>query len=248
MAYGIYLSAEGALAQMTRMETIANNLANVDTAGFKRDLALVAARLAEETHRGWDPAGSGSINNVGGGTEVLATATDFSMGPLKQTGLPTDVALRGDGFFLIRRDGQTYLTRAGNFVLTDEGMLVTQDHGDPVLAESGDPVQIVGPWQMTDDGTIEQPDGITRLAIAEPDHLNELQKVGQNLYLPSGRIHPLEDTRRRIAQGFLELSGVKPTLEMMDMITTSRLFEANVTLIRSQDQLLSTLLGRVLRV
>ena len=82
MAYGMYISAEGAMAQSLRLETIANNLANVDTVGFKRDLALCQARLAEEAAMGLAPAGDGSINDVGGGVMVEATVTDFSPGPM----------------------------------------------------------------------------------------------------------------------------------------------------------------------
>ena len=115
MPYGMYLSTEGAIAQAKRLEVISNNLANVQTVGFKRDLALFQARLAEATERGQDQPGSGSINDLGGGISVKATATDYRPGPVRKTDLPTDVAIDGPGFFLVRRGDTNYLTRAGNF-------------------------------------------------------------------------------------------------------------------------------------
>ena len=126
MPYGLYVSAEGARAQSQRLETIANNLANVDTAGFKRELAVFQARYAEAIEQGHDYPGSGSVNDVGGGVMLRLTQTDFSPGPMKRTGAPTDLAIRSKGFFLVEKDGQQYLTRAGNFRLTTEGNLVTQ--------------------------------------------------------------------------------------------------------------------------
>jgi flagellar basal body rod protein FlgG len=243
----MYISAEGAMAQSLRMETIANNLANVDTVGFKRDLALMQARLAEEAARGLAPAGDGSINDVGGGVMVEATVTDFSPGPLKSTGLETDFALRGRGFFVVERGGEQLLTRAGNFQRTPDGMLVTAD-GDPVLAEDGNPAIVPGPFVFVEDGTLVTPDGVARLAVAEPDSLGDLVKVGENLYSPLGPIGPLANELRSVAQGFLEASGVNAVREMVEMIETTRAFEANVNMIRHHDQAFGTLISRVLKV
>ena len=88
MPYGLYISAEGAYAQNKRMEVLANNLANAATTAFKRDQPIFQARLAEATARGLDFPGSRSINDLGGGVEVLGTVTDFSQGALEATGNP----------------------------------------------------------------------------------------------------------------------------------------------------------------
>src|SRR5271156_6604963 len=103
MAYGLYIAAEGASAQSTRLEVIANNLANVGTPGFKRDFAMFQARYAEETRRGTDYPGSHSINDLGGGVEIRGTQTDFTAGPMKKTGSESDIAIQGDAFFLVRK-------------------------------------------------------------------------------------------------------------------------------------------------
>src|SRR5262245_50880306 len=110
MPYGLYISAEGAYSQSKRMEVLANNLANVDTPGFKRDLALCRARFAEEISRGQDHHGSGSINDVGGGVWMNHTATDHSQGTLQRTDIPTDMAVNGDGYFVVQKDGHNLLT------------------------------------------------------------------------------------------------------------------------------------------
>jgi flagellar basal-body rod protein FlgF len=243
----MYISAEGALAQSLRLETISNNLANVDTTGFKKDLALFQARLAEEPARGLAPAGDGSINDIGGGVMPAAGATDFSPGPMKNTGFDTDFAIRGRGFFMIEKDGEELLTRAGNFGRQPDGTLVNQD-GYPVLTEDGTPIVVTGPFQFSEDGTIQSAEGVFRLAIAEPRSLGDLAKVGDNLFRPLAPVGPLPPELRKVTQGFIEGSGVSPVREMVEMVETTRAFEANVNMIRHHDQTFGTLISRVLKV
>jgi flagellar basal-body rod protein FlgF len=247
MAYGMYISAEGALAQSLRLETIANNLANVDTTGFKKDLALFQARLAEEPARGLAPAGDGSVNDIGGGVKPCESATDFSPGPMKNTGIETDLALRGRGFFMVDKHGEQMLTRAGNFTRRPDGMLVTPDDY-PVLSEDGTPIILNGPWMFSENGTLATSDAVFRLAIAEPESLGDLAKVGENLFRPLAKVGPLPEGLRTVAQGMLEGSGVNPVREMVEMIETTRAFEANVNMIRHHDQSFGTLISRILKV
>jgi flagellar basal-body rod protein FlgF len=249
MPYGLYISAEGAQAQSKRLEVLANNLANVDTPGFKRDLAIFQARYAEETKRGLDYPGSRSINDVGGGIWVRGTATDFAPGSTKRTGIPTDMTINGDGFFVVRKGNRDLLTRAGNFQLNANGRLVTQD-GDPVLDDSNSPIDIdpeAGPWQLTPDGGIAQDGAVTYLNLVRPRSMGDLAKVGDNLFASLAPLQQVESENRQIAAGFLEMSDVKPTLEMMDLIEASRGFEANVNMIRNQDQMIGALVNRVLK-
>ncbi|MGH7194685.1 MAG: flagellar basal-body rod protein FlgF [Candidatus Saccharimonadales bacterium] len=249
MPYGLYISAEGAQAQSTRMEVIANNLANANTPGFKRELAIFQARFAEDIEQGQAAPGAGTLNDIGGGVETLATVTDFSNGPLQQTGVPTDLAIEGDGFFVVRRNGQNFLTRSGGFALNQTGTLVTHD-GDVVLSATGTPIVVAadqGPWYVTPDGAVAQASELTPLALARPNSLGDLMKVGDNLFAPLAPTKPVDATQRRIASGVLEQSGVEPVMEMTEMIETSRAFEANVNMIRNQDQILGELVSRVLK-
>jgi len=248
MPYGLYISAEGAQVQSRRLEVISNNLANVETTGFKRDLALFQARYAEETARGRDYPGSRSVNDLGGGVRITDTQTDFSPGVLERTGVKEDLAIRGEGFFVVRKGDEQLLTRAGNFVLTPEGQLKTQT-GHAVMSESGGPIAIdpALPWTVTPDGAIEQEGTLQRLALVRTDSLGDLAKAGENAFVALAPTRPLAAGERDVAGGYLEGSGVKPTTAMMEMIEASRAFEANVNLIRSQDQMLGGLIGRILK-
>ncbi len=254
------MSADGADVQARRLEVIANNLANVDTVGFKRDVASFQAAYAEAIEQGLVDETTEGVNQVGGGVWVMGVATDFSPGTMKNTGIPTDVAISGDGFFQIQKpDGETFLSRAGNFIVDGvSNQLVTQGAGNLVLSSEGGPILIdpaLGEIEISSDGIVKQiaANGQTtitrgRLAIVQPDSLSELEKVGQNLFRPLGQVLPLEANQRGVRQYFLEGSGVNPTFEMMNMIETSRLFEANIRLIQNQDEMISSLISSVLQV
>lgn len=248
MPYGLYISAEGAYSQSKRMEVLANNLANVDTAGFKRELAVFQSRYAEETQRGTDYHGSGSINDVGGGVWLTGTVTEHRQGTLKQTGIPTDMAIDGDGFFVVRKGDEDLLTRGGNFLINTNGQLATQT-GELVMSEGGGPITInpETPWRVSPDGAIEQDGGKTFLAVVRPQSLDELTKHGENLFQPAGGPQPLPAEQRKVREGYLEMSAVRPTLEMMELIETSRAVETNVNMIRNHDSMLNALVNRVLR-
>jgi flagellar basal-body rod protein FlgF len=249
MPYGLYISAEGAQVQNRRMEVVANNLANVDTAGFKRQLAGFQARYTEAAERGLDLPGQGNLADLGGGVLFHDAKTDFSVGPLKHSRLPTDLAINGDGFFAVQRGDRVTLTRAGNFAINPDGVLVTQQ-GYPVLSDNYTPITIdpeAGPWTFQADGTLVQDGDIQTLALVRPRSLGDLAHVAENMFLPLAPIGPVEPELRQVQTGFYEGSGVKPTQEMMEMIETSRAFEANINMIRNQDQMIGNLVSRVLK-
>ena len=249
MTYGLYMSAEGAAVQSQRIEVLANNLANVDTVGFKRQMAIPQARHAEAIEQGLATEGSGSENDVGGGVEVDGTLTDFSQGTLRKTDKLGDFAIEGKGFFVVEGgDSEQLLTRAGNFRIDSQGRLITQQ-GHPVLSQEQTPIDLVPnvPWTVSGDGTITQ--GATKigLALVEPESRADLVHAGENMFRSLSNLTDVAPGERRIASGFLELSGVQPTIEMMQMIEASRAFESNVKLMQSQDEMIGQLLSRVLR-
>jgi flagellar basal-body rod protein FlgF/flagellar basal-body rod protein FlgG len=249
MPYGLYISAEGAMAQSRRLETLANNLANVDTVGFKRHLANFQARPTAAIERGLQAPGMGDLGDIGGGVMLRNVTTDFSSGTLKYSGIPTDFVIEGEGFFAVQKGKQTFLTRAGNFSIAPNGQLVTQQ-GYPVLSEAGTPVALDpegGPWQLQSDGTILQDGEQQAIAIIKPRSLGDLANAAENLFLPLGPVGPVEAETRSIKQYFIEQSGVQPTQEMMELIETSRVFESNVNMIRNQDQMLGQLVSRVMK-
>jgi flagellar basal-body rod protein FlgF len=244
--YGLYISAEGAQALSQRLEVLSNNLANVDTTAFKRDLALFKARLTEADEQGLDQPGTGTINDLSGGVQFYETKTDFSQGPMRKTGAEFDMAIQGDGFFVVQKGDQQFLTRAGNFQLDGQNQLVSAD-GFPVMSDAGTPIVIDSPWQLTANGEVAQAGALTPLAIVRPQSFGDLVKSGESLFKPLAPPVALPPGERRVAGGYLEGSGVRPTVEMMELIETSRAFEANVNLIRYQDQAMGSLISRVLK-
>lgn len=250
MPYGLYISAEGAAAQARRLEVISNNLANANTTGFKRQLATLQARDAEAVTRGYDYAGSGSINDVGGGVRVHSVATDYSLGMLKDTGVESDAAIVGDGFFQAQVGNRRLLTRAGAFAVNPQGQLTTPG-GYPVLSAEGEPVLLDlggAPWKISPAGEIVQGDARTPLALVQPANVNALVHEGENFFSmpPGAQATPIPAEQRNVRSGFLEGSGVEPIRELMSMITASRAYEANVRLMQHQDEAMGSLVSRVL--
>lgn len=250
--YGIYLSASGAEAFNKYMEVLSNNIANADTAGFKRDLAILKARPAEAMVQGKDTLGSGSLNNVGGGVQMVETETDFSPGAYKQTGVSTDLAIAdsdGSSFFVVDRNGEKLLTRAGNFTVTAQGDLQTQS-GLNVLSANGAPIRVDPRYaiQVTEDGRIQQPEtGLDiPIGLEQAASWGDLVKVGASLFSPLAETRATPPAERQVRQGILEQSGANPIREMMELIQVTRGYEANVRMIQHQDSTTGSLINRVL--
>ena len=250
MYYGLYISAAGAHAQSQKVEVLSNNLANADTVGFKKELALLEARDAEAIERGLAQRGSRAITDVGGGIHMPTTATTFELGALRQTSDLRDFALEDPGqFFLVQRGGQRLLTRAGNFTLDAEGRLLTQS-GDAVLGSDEQPIQLdpLLPFRMLPGGVIDQFGDRFELGVARAADVASLKKVGHNSFDPASSqvtIVPLEE--RRVRNGWRELSAVNPVQEMVELIAATRTYEANVRLIQQHDGITSSLVSRMLR-
>ena len=249
MSYGMYLSAEGAGVQAKRLEFIANNLANLETPGFKRDVPIFQARFAEAIQKGSASPGDQSDNDVGGGVKLQEVETDFSHSTLRHTKITTDFAINGDGFFnVLGPGGEQLLTRAGNFKIDVNGQLVTGSGDFPVLDDSGGPITLDGnqPWSFGPGGMISQGGQNTPIGLQVAQSLGDLVKVGTSTFRPLGPTTELPNAERDIRQGYLEQSGVNSTREMLSMIETSRAFEANTQLIQNQDSMVSSLISRVL--
>lgn len=245
MPYGLYLSAAGADVQRQRIEVMSNNLANADSPGFKRELAIAQSRAAEAIEQGSVSAGTGGIDDIGGGVQFNETVTDFTLGSIRPTNIPTDVALPGKGYFVVEKEGRQLLTRAGNFSINPRGELVTQQ-GYRVLSEGGQAITITDPnWQLRPDGVIESGGDqfSLRLLHAEP---RALRHEGENLFSAT-ETRVVKPEERRVAGGYLEGSNVQPITQMMELIEATRAYEANIKMIQNQDQVMGTLINRLLK-
>jgi flagellar basal-body rod protein FlgF len=230
------------------MEVLSHNLANVDTPGFKEELAVLQARHSRAVRDGHDVPGSRSINDLGSGVSVTETVTNFSPGTLKQTGGRWDMAIHGEGFFVVDQHGEQLLTRAGNFHVDTLGRLLTQQGGH-VLSADGTPIVLNPnlPAQVHKDGWLQHGDGGEYIGLAMPRSLGDLARVGENLFRPLAPVQAVPQEQRRVESGFLEISDVRPTRAMMELIETSRVYEANVKMIQHHDQATGALINRILR-
>jgi flagellar basal body rod protein FlgG len=253
MNYGLYLSTAGIQAQFSRMTVITNNMANANTAGFKRDLVNTLAR-ANASYE--DPQMAAYrvpvLKDQGGGAWATNGGIDLTQGPLAE-GNSTDMALDGRGFFTVQGtggfNGQTLLTRNGTFIVREDGTLVTADGGMAVLGTDGKPIQVNPnlPFRVDANGSISQGDQheVAQLKLVDVADSQMLRKLGKNLLTASKTQPAPADTVVR--QGKLEGSGVESMTEMVNMIECQRAFDANAKMVSYQDQTMQQLntVGRV---
>jgi len=248
MIHGLYHSAQGAQIQSLRQDIISNNLANASTNAFKRDLLRVQAHVPYDVARHLSHAISPPADALPGGVSPADTVTNFAPGRLIPTEGTLDVALTTAGFFRVSDGQQSYLTRDGQFSLNARGQLVTREQGLVVLGDNGQPITGIDsarPLEIREDGTLLQgADEIGRLALVEPESYAALQKFGHNLFTTTAR---LDDAPAQVRQGYLEASGTNPVTEMMELIEAARAFEANINMIKTQDDALGRLLGGMAR-
>ena len=241
MIYGTYLSAAGLSNEQARQDVIANNLANVETGGFKRHLTMFQERRPHPD----TPAGPGDpLGLITGGRDMLPTRLDLTQGGLEETGNPLDLALVGEGFLRVRRGGEEFLTRDGRLTLDDAGNLtLAADESSQVLDADGLPVNIdaaPGTFFVDESGAVvdrETGEPLARLALSTADGL---KSAGGGRFRFDGQARP--DDATTVQPGRLERSNVEPTVELTRLIESARLLEANAQMIRHQDQSLGKLL------
>lgn len=249
MTYGMYMSAAGANAQNHRLEVLSHNLANINTAGFKPHMAILQARQSEAVQQGEVSPQQTGVDHLGGGVGIQPAETIFQQGPIRQTGRRTDFAINdNESFFSVQRGDNELLTRAGNFLFDAQGILVT-NHGDPVLSASGDRIRINPnlPFEVTNDGAVVQGTQRQLLKLVRPASLGDISRVGDNLFQPLTSVNAVTDQNRNVTSGALEHSAVEPTMAMMELIEASRVYEANIRMIQTQNDSMEQLIGRVLR-
>ncbi|WP_420142139.1 flagellar basal-body rod protein FlgG [Sphingomonas sp.] len=250
----LHVARTGLDAQNAKMRVIANNLANVNTTGFKRDRAQFETLAYQAITAPGAPSSDQNKYatglNLGSGVEVMGTARIDTQGSMQTTGNALDLAIEGNGFFqVLRPDGSTAYTRDGNFSLSAEGTIVTTD-GMPVQPQ----IQIPDGAQsitIAADGTVSaqlqgqtEANVIGKLQIARFVNPAGLQAVGGNLLIETGASGAAQagdagiDGRGNIRQGNLESSNVNIVEELVDMIETQRAYEINSKMIKATDEML----------
>ncbi len=239
MIKGIYNSASAMIPRVRQQEVIANNIANVGSAGFKKDSIFVseltkAQRKRIPTKSDWERP---MLDQV---------YTDYSQGSLDRTGASLDVALDGKGFFVVQTpDGEEMLTRNGALSTDESGFLVTP--GGALAMGDGGPIQLpVGEVAIAEDGTISV-DGetVASLRVATVEDPTKLEKVGASLFkLPDG-VELQAAVGYVIRQGYLESANVDVITQMVEMISSYRNYEADAQALKGQDESLEKLISEL---
>jgi flagellar basal-body rod protein FlgF len=249
MIRGLYISATGMSTQLRNQEVVSNNLANVDTVGYKKDKMVVRSFQEFLASRIDDPQDKGRAPFIGRfslGSAPDSIVTDYSLGTTTYTGRTLDVALAGEGFFTVATPQGERFTRAGDFQLSADGALQTVE-GYPVLGEAG-PIEVGdGEFYFTSRGdVVVNGESVNRFAIVDIPP-GGLIKEGETLFVPAqeGETVPLADYT--LYQGYLESSNVNAVKEMVDMIAGMRAYEMNQRSMSMQDETLGQLINDTMR-
>ncbi|NLM00886.1 MAG: flagellar basal-body rod protein FlgF [Treponema sp.] len=264
MIRGWYTGASGMTAQQNRLDAISNNLANVDTTAYKRDVA-VSKNFSELLIRRMNddgvyktPFGSADvapiIGKLGLGVETNELYTIFEQGSFKDTSNNTDMALSGEGYFVISTPNGERYTRNGNFIIGKEGYLTTKE-GFPVMGENGLIHIEDNKFIVNENGvlyTSEDMTEIDRFKIVRFDNERYINKEGSSLYSAtdiSGEAFIAEGVERpNVMQGYIETSNVNVVNEMVQMIEVNRAYEANQKTIQSEETMMQTLWSKVVSI
>lgn len=262
MIRSMYSGISGLKNFQTKLDVIGNNIANVNTYGFKKGRTvfkdLYSQTVAGATGPG-DTRGGVNPKQVGLGSQIAAIDTMHSPGSTQFTGNTLDLAIEGDGFFVVEDgNGEKLYTRAGNFYLDKDGNIVDGD-GRYLSAEGGGPIEV--PLEATSlsigqDGIVKYVlngvlEGEDVVALAKFSNPGGLTKIGGNLYQESansgvaedGTGAPLVDGRGAIKSGSLEMSNVDLSEEFTEMIVAQRGFQANTRIITTSDEILQELVN-----
>jgi flagellar basal body rod protein FlgG len=253
--YGLYLSATGVLANSHRQDVIANNIANAETHGFKRDVTTFQQRLTEaQMMAGGHGRTNPLLENIGGGFLVSPTGVDHTQGELETTSNNLDAAIMGNGYFAVQDGKETRLTRNGAFSIDRTGYLVMADNPNlKVLDRDQKPIQLDGRYRSTISlgafGEITQngqaAGQIGMFDVADP---SKLAKRGGNLLANTDDTaagKQLLRAKATLRSEFLERSNVDPAIELTQLMDAQRQLEANANMIRYQDATLGRLVNDV---
>jgi flagellar basal body rod protein FlgG len=251
MIYGLYLSASGVLTSSYRQDVIANNMANSETVGFKKDLAMLQQRptAAQETGK-WNQTDP-RLEPIGGGLLAAKSQVDITPGAIEPTGNNFDVALDGEGYLAVGANGQTHLTRNGQMMLDRDGRLVLSNNpNQAILDDKQQPIRLNSstPTIFATDGSITQNHKIVaKLGLFTVQDQSQLAKQGGTLLsIPDSQ--KLAEATPQVHSGFIERSNVDPSTELTDLMETQRQLEANANMIHIQDETLDKLVNDVGRV
>lgn len=242
MDEGTYSAASGGLVQLKKLDIVSNNLANVSTAGFKKQMLANEEQKFEDTFAALveskDPYARPDHDRYAGVVNYKEV-TDFSAGPIVQTNSLLDAALKNENdFFVVQTPEGVRYTRAGNFSLSSEGKLVTAD-GMTVMGDGGEITAQGAGARINPDGSVQTQDGVVgRIQVMRfEDPNNSLLPVGGARYQLGQSVKQPQQVEADVLNGSLEMANVSSVGSMIDLITVSRAFELYTKTAQSIDEM-----------
>lgn len=253
MVKGLYTAASGMMLQMARQDLIANNIANVSTSGYKKQVAVSRAfpdMLMSRIENNTENAGKGSpsttcteIGRVGSGACLDAAYIDFSRGNLLNTDSSFDLALGGEGYFAVDTPQGERFTRNGSFKVDYDGLLVTSQ-GYPLLDEYDNYIY------AEDDFTVDRMGNFMvggeeggRIKTVVFDDPQQLEKTGDNLFTADQEYYTAEHPE--VMQGYIEQSNVNAVGEMINLMSAVRVYETLQKVVQAEDELNQVAIDKV---
>lgn len=258
MYYGIQLAASGALTSLYRTDALANNLANLHTTGFKPDMVFARQRDTATVEDGLGHLASDELlESLGAGVHMAPNVVDHSQGALADTGNPLDLAIEGDGFFVLRTladagSASLRFTRDGRFTLDNAGRLVSSTSGLPVMSTNNLPIVLNGRSAVTidGDGTVRQAgERVGTIQVRDVQDRALLGRVGDGLFtLSTDALAQSVPATGTVRQGMLEGSAVNPIGAMMDVQGAARAVGTNIAMVAYQDRMMEQAINTFARI
>jgi flagellar hook protein FlgE len=263
MLRSLFTGISGLNAHQQMLDVVADNIANVNTTGYKSSSSVFAETLSQTMTGATAPNISGGRNaiQVGLGVHLTGTAMNFTEGSAQTTGVPSNLMLNGDGMFVVNKNGQEMFTRAGAFALDSVGHLVTPD-GAEVEDVNGSVLTLTGltdgtysSYSIAADGSINAVDStgtittIGQVGVATFANYDGLQKAGDTEFLPTVNSGAASigvagtGSRATLSAGQVEMSNVDLSKELTGLIVAERGFQANSKVITTSDEILQTLVN-----
>lgn len=258
MMRALWTAATGMTGQQMNVDTISNNLSNVNTTAFKKDRVEFKDLMYSQMSRGYniDSENAAAPMQVGFGAAPSATLKDFSTGSFSGSENPTDLAIDGNGFFTLQDDkGDMLYTKDGSFKIStiDDERVLVNSQGYPVLDESGEIISLHdfeadelvvaadGSVSFNVDGNVT--DAGVKIGVVQFANPTGLQSIGNNNYVSTeasgSPVWETDDNRSTVLQNYLEGSNVDLVDEMVNLIVAQRAYEINSKIVQASDDMLS---------
>jgi flagellar hook protein FlgE len=263
MLRSLYTGISGLNAHQEMLDVVANNIANVNTTGFKSSTTVFADTLSQTVAGATQPGANGGTGpqQVGLGVKVVGTVMNLTQGSSQATGVGSNLLINGDGYFMVTKGGQQLYTRAGAFTLDSAGHLATPD-GAEVQDVNGNVLNLSGltngtyvSYTIGNDGKVNAVDAtgatttLGQVGLATFSNPTSLQKVGDTEFVTtvnSGAPNigaPGTGSRGSVSPGYVEMSNVDLSKELTALIVAERGFQANSKVITTSDEVLQTLVN-----